>query len=174
MGCLCWAVCFFIWRREVCLMIIITVYKYILEDTQWRKSPCTWSRRWWDLPWFLSSLGSSFCRLALAPLTVLDVHRQVLPVLYSLMLSKSQVVDHRIQTDCLNTLLFSLQNKTVPGGGDTTCENEMTMLGSKWGCALHCLEAVWIYPTICCLGQFYTAWGFWLCNHLQFLDFVSA
>jgi len=73
------------------------------------------------------------------------------------MLSNSQVVDHRTQTDVLSTLLLSVQNKTVPGGGGTTCENKMTMLGSKWGCALHCLEAVWAYPAICCLGQFYTA-----------------
>lgn len=33
---------------------------------------------------------------------------------------KSQVVDHRIQTDFLNTLLLFIQSKTIPGGGDTT------------------------------------------------------
>lgn len=58
-------------RGEGCLSIIITVYKYILEDAHWWKSPCTWSRRWWDLQWLVSSLGSSFCRLRLAHMTVL-------------------------------------------------------------------------------------------------------
>lgn len=64
-------------------------------------------------------------------MAALGVHRQALPVLLCLVLSKGQVVDHRIQTDYLNTLVFSVQNKIVPGGGDTTCKNKITVLDSK-------------------------------------------
>lgn len=64
-------------------------------------------------------------------MAALGVHRQALPVLLRLVLSKGQVVDHRIQTDCLNTSVFSVQNKIVPGEGDTTCKNKTTVLDSK-------------------------------------------
>lgn len=163
-----WAVYFLIWERRGVLNIVIILYIFwrIVEITLHLKQVrfamnCKFSREWvhsadsdWH-PWQFWMCTEQLCLYCAA-----------------LRSQRAKLLTTQFKQSFW-TLCFQYK-KNHSGGGDPTCENKITMLSSKWSCALHCLEAVWIYPTICCLGQFYTAWGFWLCNHLQFLDFVSA